>query len=319
MIHFIFFHCFLYLLTQEESFDSYEQDIPGTVYAIPMVPVSGGSFLMGNDDPNHPEEGPAHEINISDFWIGNYEITWDQYESFVFERADATIVLSDDIRNKFGIDGISGATTPYEDMSFGMGKEGFPATNMTQYAALMFCKWLTAKTGIFYRLPTEAEWEYACRAGSRTDYFFGDDESDLHEYASYRKNSGVEYSEPGIRKPNQYGLHDMLGNVAEWTMDQYSMDFYSESSGKTDPWLKPDKLYPRVVRGGSWKDKAEYCRCSSRKPSEPGWKRRDPQFPKSKWWHTNAPFVGFRIVRPYKVPPAKEIREFWLEPIDDYE
>lgn len=318
MIYFIYLHCFLYLFTPEESFVSYEQRIPGTAYSIVMVPVSGGSFLMGNDDPLHPEEGPVHEVTVSDFWIGKYEITWDQYEAFVYEKAGASTVISDDIRNKFGIDGISGATTPYEDMSFGMGKEAFPATNMTQYAALMFCKWLTAKTGIFYRLPTEAEWEYACRAGSRTDYFFGDKESGLPEYASYRKNSGVEYSEPGLKMPNPNGLYDILGNVAEWTMDQYSTDFYSGSSGNTDPWLKPVKLYPRVLRGGSWRDNAENCKCSSRKPSEPRWKRRDPQFPKSRWWHTNAPFVGFRIVRPKNVPDAEALRIFWLEPIDDY-
>lgn len=307
------FYIFLLLDTKNPDFSPYKQPIINTNDGISLAPVTGGSFLMGNDDPDHPNESPVHKVTVGDFWIGQYEITWPQYEAFVFNKAE--IPIGEDLR-ELGIDGLSGATTPYTDMSFGMGKDGFPAVNMTQYGAQMFCKWLSAQSGIFYRLPTEAEWEYACRAGAKSTYYF--DQEELRQYAFFQENAAGGYKKVGRLKPNAFELYDMLGNVAEWTLDQYSKEFYSNSVGANDPWLEPLKLYPRTVRGGSWKEAAGDCQCTSRKPSKANWKLRDPQFPKSRWWHTNAPFVGFRIVRPRETPPREEIKKFWLEPMDDY-
>lgn len=317
MLHFISYLPLIFQVMTQPDFISYNQEIPGISYAMEMVPVKGGTYFMGSDDPEHPDEAPVHEVRVDAFWMAAYEISWDQYEAFIYERKNPTTSVSDQQLTILGIDGLSGASSPYTDMSLGMGKDGFPATNMTQYAAIEFCKWLTSKTGIFYRLPTEAEWEYACRTGSSSDFYFEGIEN-IDDYAWYKKNSGVNYMEIGKLKPNDFGLYDMLGNVSEWTMDQYSSDFFSDLAEWHNPWLIPTELYPRTVRGGSWKDKADQCKCTSRKPSKPNWKRRDPQFPKSRWWHTNAAFIGIRIIRPYKVPSTEEIKKFWLEPMDDY-
>jgi formylglycine-generating enzyme required for sulfatase activity len=202
-------------------------------------------------------------------------------------------------------------------MSFGMGKDGFPAVNVTQHAALQYARWLSAKTGRFYRLPTEAEWEYACRAGTDTPWSFGAAATTAGNYAIYQDNSEDRYAQTGSRKPNPWRLYDMHGNVAEWTMDQFAPDFYA-SSGRDNPWNRPIELYPRVARGGSWLDPIEQLRCAARRPSATNWKERDPQIPKSQWWLTNAPFVGFRLISPRVQPSADEIARYWLEAIEDY-
>ncbi|MBT8183795.1 MAG: formylglycine-generating enzyme family protein, partial [Eudoraea sp.] len=197
---------------------------------------------------------------------------------------------------------------------------GYPVVNITEYAALTFCKWLSAKTGKFYRLPTEAEWEYACRAGSTGYYSFGKDSTKLGEYAWYKVNSNNKYQKVGTKKPNAFGLFDMHGNVAEWTMDQYREEGYPDRGETltTNPWVKPTELYPRAVRGGSWQDDAGALGAASRTGSRAAWKRIDPQIPKSRWWFTNASHVGFRIIRPWNTPSKEEIEKYWLEAIDDY-
>ena len=198
-------------------------------------------------------------------------------------------------------------------MSFGMGVEGYPAICMTQLAAVKFCEWLSAMTGNFYRLPTEAEWEYACRAGTKTAYSFGDTSSNLDIYAWHEGNSGGAYHKVGQKEPNPWGLYDMHGNVSEWTLDKYVPAVYKARKNKTvsNPLEKPTKTYPRVVRGGAWSDKAFRLRSATRRPSSKKWKKRDPQIPKSLWWHTDAPFVGFRIVRPMKTPTPDEQQTYW--------
>ena len=210
------------------------------------------------------------------------------------------------------VDAVSGATMPYVEMSFGMGTDGYPAISMTQLAAVKFCEWLSAMTGKFYRLPTEAEWEYACRAGSEEAYSFGEDLSELKDYAWYSDNSNEKYQKVGQKKPNSWGLHDMHGNVAEWTLDQYIPTAYKKRKKDVDnPYEAPSKTYPRVVRGGSWMDKPKRLRSSSRRPSSKKWKRRDPQIPKSLWWHTDAQFLGFRIVRPLEIPSEEIQKKYW--------
>ncbi len=311
---FAFIFC-LVLPVPQEKFTAYSEPVPGTEIAMDMVPVKGGTFTMGARDGeagSESDEFPKHEVRVDDFWMGRYEVTWEQYEEFVFRQGDEHMLANKDL----AIDGVSSATSPYVDMSNGMGKSGYPAIGMTQYAAVMFCKWLSAKTGHFYRLPTEAEWEYACRAGSDAAYSGGNEEQ-LSQNAVYAANSNYVYARVGSKSPNAYGIYDMSGNVSEWTMDQYAEDYY-ENSDTNNPWNKPQTLYPRVVRGGNYKDDASECRCASRSFSKSAWKRLDPQIPKSRWWHTNAFYVGFRVVRPRIQPSPEEIATYWLEPIEDY-
>lgn len=300
------------------SFSAYTQTIPGSDVSFDMVPIPGGLFTMGSsqDEPNRKEdEEPVHSVELSPFWMGRHEITWEEFELFVYPEMskETTQHLA-----SAEIDGVTQPTPPFVDMSFGMGKKGYPAINMTQYAALSYCKWLTALTGDFYRLPTEAEWEYASRAGTTTAYSFGDDPTMLDEYAWYFENSDGAYQKVGTKKTNPWGLHDMHGNVAEWTLDEYLPAYPGqEKDVKKDPWVKPSKLYPHVVRGGSWDDDPEDLRSAARRASHPNWKQRDPQIPKSNWWMTDASFLGFRIVRPLNPPSAEEIATYFNEPIPD--
>ncbi len=302
---------------QKKPFNAYKQKISGTDLTVSMLPIPGGNFSMGSpgtEKGRSADEGPVHKVEIAPFWMAEVEITWDLYQLFMSREIDqAKNNGPKGNETHLDVDAVSGATTPYVEMSFGMGTEGYPAISMTQYAASKFCEWLSAKTGNFYRLPTEAEWEYACRAGSQTVYSFGNDISQLEAYAWYSKNSQSKYQKVGQKKPNAWGLRDMHGNVAEWTLDAYDANIYDERNGdKTEnPFIKPMKTYPRVVRGGSWKDGPEKLRNASRQYSEKRWKMRDPQIPKSIWWHTDAQFVGFRIVRPYNTPSEKEQKVYW--------
>lgn len=308
----------------QSNFSPYSRELTETV-SIELVPVAGGTFLMGSpasEAGRSEDEGPQQQVSVDSFWMGKYEVTWDQYELF------SEYVLNDldeDIASAAGkveisSDAISIPTPPYVDMSFGMGKSGYPAISMTHYAAVMFTKWLTAKTGEFYRLPTEAEWEYACRAGSESAYYYGEHSDELDQYAWHDQNSDRSYNRVGTKTPNAFGLHDMAGNIAEWTMDQYHEDYYDRLSadGAENPWFRPTELYPRSVRGGSWRDSEEEQRCAMRRGSLKRWKQLDPQMPKSLWWHTNAPFLGFRIVRPLEAPPEEEIQQYWIEAMNDY-
>ena len=151
------------------------------------------------------------------FWMQAHEVTWDEYRLFMFATQGGEIAHKDEL-----VDAVSRPTKPYVEMSFGMGIDGFPAISMTQHAANKYAEWLSARTGEFYRLPTEAEWEYACRAGTTTEFHFGDDASQLGDYAWYAANSEGKYQKVGTKKPNAWGLYDMLGNVMEWTLDQYA-------------------------------------------------------------------------------------------------
>src|SRR5882757_7704481 len=209
----------LLLSAQRDSLKPYTQDIPGADTKIGMVAIQGGTFTMGSPEKEkgrRADEGPSHKVRIAPFYMSQYEVQWDVYELFVYKDYDPT--KNSDTTDR-EVDAVTRPTKPYLDMTFGMGKEGYPAIGMTQYNAIQFCKWLYSRTGVFYRLPTEAEWEYACRAGSTTAYSFGNDPKKLDEYAWYRSNSNEKTHPVGTKKPNAWGLYDMEGNVAEWTMD----------------------------------------------------------------------------------------------------
>ncbi|MBE7171103.1 MAG: SUMF1/EgtB/PvdO family nonheme iron enzyme [Williamsia sp.] len=298
-----------------DAFSAYAQQLPGTELKFNMVPIKGGAFTMGSnagEKNRKADEGPAREITVSSFWMGATEVTYDEYDAF-FKDESVT-------RNQPAPDAVTRPSPPYIDLTLGMGKQGgFPANSMSQYGALMYCKWLYKKTGIFYRLPTEAEWEYACRAGSKTAYPFANDTAGLSKYAWYKNNSENKYHKTGLKQPNQWGLYDMMGNVAEWTLDQYDENYFKkEETGAKDPLIKPATRHPRTLKGGNFSDDAASLRSASRLPSTPDWNRRDPQIPRSRWWNADAPFIGFRLARPAVKPSEEEINQFFSTYLDKY-
>jgi formylglycine-generating enzyme required for sulfatase activity len=300
----------------EAQMKTYTNTVPGSRTPYTMVAIRSGEFLMGSptaEAGRGDDEGPQHKVKISPFWMGQCEVTWNEYEMFMFpdqERKFKDEIATDPYVDKIS-DAVARPTKPYVEMSFGMGKDGYPAISMTQHAANKYCEWLSAKTGEFYRLPTEAEWEYACRAGTTSAYFFGNDASQLGQYAWFEKNSDFKYQKVGRKKPNPWGLYDMHGNVAEWCLDQYYPNFEKLLSMVQDPWEKQTTPYPQVARGGSWDDTADKLRSSARRGSDKSWKQQDPQLPKSIWFLTDAQFIGFRIVRPLKIPSADEMQRYW--------
>ncbi len=280
---------------QPARMEAYKAAIPGSGVFYEMVPIPGGGFSMGTpeSEPGHrKDESPVHQVIVEPFWMQKFEVSWDEYRLFMFSENQADPL----------VDAVSHPTRPYVEMSFGMGINGFPAISMTQHAANKYAQWLSAKTGHFYRLPSEAEWEYACRAGTAAS------PAALGESAWFADNSNGKYQKVGTRKPNAWGLHDMLGNVMEWTLDQYRP--YSAGPASM-PWVKARAPYPHAVRGGSWNDDAEKCRCGARVASDSSWKMQDPQLPKSIWYHTDAQWLGFRLVRPLRVPPAAGMQAYW--------
>jgi formylglycine-generating enzyme required for sulfatase activity len=324
---FVVVSLFLPLLTRAQAdFKSYTQKIPGSSQTYDLVPIPAGEFMMGSpasEKGRSDDEGPQHKVKVEAFWMGKYEVTWDLYDLFAFRNMEVEMAVRfpDPTNSVAKTDASTRPSPPYVDMSFGMGRAGYPAINMTQYSAIHFCKWLYDKTGIFYRLPTEAEWEYAARAGTKTAYSFGNDPAKLGEYAWYKDNSDGAYKPIGKKKPNPWGLHDIHGNVMEWTLDQYYADYYArKAKGEVKEAFAPvTELYPNAVRGGSWDDEASVARSAARVPSSPDWKILDPQLPKSEWWLTSASFVGLRLVRPLKVPSKEEIEKYYNPPlIEDY-
>lgn len=292
----------------EADMKPYTQSIPGTELKFNMVPIPGGDFLMGSPESEadrEEDEGPQHKVKIAPFWMGTHEVTWDEFDQFCFsldlkKKAREGVNLENQPETEKKADAVTRPTPPYADMTFGYGHKNQPAICMTHHAAMEYTRWLSEKTGLTYRLPTEAEWEYACRAGTTTAYFFGDDPEGLEEYAWYVENA--EKPQPvGKKKPSPWGLYDIHGNVSEWCLDFYIPDFYKQFAGKTavGPFAPPTaEEYPYVARGGNWDDDPENLRSAARLASDREWSVQDPQRPQSIWWHTDAHFIGFRVVRP---------------------
>jgi formylglycine-generating enzyme required for sulfatase activity len=282
---------------------SYTEKISDDV-SFDMVPIPGGAFDMGSpktEKGRGDDEGPQHPVKIAPFWMGKCEVTWDEFDAF---RAAEGVKKPEENekRLKDNADAVTGPTPTYVDSHYNFGGGQQACIAITHHAAMEYCYWLSKKTGKTYRLPTEAEWEYACRAGTKTAFFFGDDPKQLDEYAWYSANSDDQPHKVGLKKPNPWGLYDMIGNVAEWCLDSYQKDAYSKfplDKPTLGPVILPTAARtPNVTRGGSWADEAPMCRSAARRPSEKSWYKQDPQRPQSIWWLTDADFVGFRIVRP---------------------
>ncbi len=312
--------------TSEAEMKPYDETLPtsvaGETISFKMIPIKGGTFTMGSEKGDK-DETPTVEMTVAPFWMEEHETTWEEFQLFALAYLSkahnaGTVEASD--RDKVA-DAMAMPTAPYSigTISYDKsGKKGYPASGMTRYAAQMYCKWLTAITGRYYRLPTEAEWEYACRAGSTTEFSFGDDEASLDEYGWFLGNSTDGYSEVMKKKPNEWGLYDMHGNVCEWVLDDYDKKAYKDfADGKVaEGFVKAKKaksvykMFDEIARGGSCAHEAADCRSARRIVSTKDWKKQDPQFPQSIWWVTDAPFVGFRVVRPLAVPTAEEAASY---------
>lgn len=297
-----------------QSGDIREIDIPGTPVSFQLTYVPAGSWSIGSpesEEGREADEGPATVVELGAYWIGRFEVTDDAFSIFRFPDRDAdTTAVPGAV---YRVDAVSRPSPPYEDPAFGMGGTGKPAVGMTQWGALHYAKWLTEKTGVFFRLPTEAEWETACRAGTnRVGETVAPQLTDPSEIGWFEENSRLELQAVGSKRPNAWQIHDMLGNASEWMLDEYVTDYHAQVADQTDPWIQPSRLHPRTVRGGAYDDPADALRCGARLESTTDWKRRDPQIPKSFWWNTDSPFLGFRLVAPAEAPSPEEQAAFWV-------
>ena len=302
------------------AFENFIETIPGTAASISMVAIPGGEFNMGSPagEPFRKEdEGPQKKVRVSDFFMGEIEVTWDQFWAFYSEtmsegRTPPAVIYANNSRED--IDAVSGPTPPFglPDQGWGMGSR--PAITMTHYSAQTFCQWLSLKTGRKYRLPTEAEWEYAARGGTDTPYFFEGnpkklsnegflknifkpDTTGIYSYTVYANNSSNKTKMPEDVKANPFGLKNMLGNVMEYCEDWYAEDAYkSITDGELDP-KGPEAGKEHVVRGGHYNSDAADLRSAARSHTDHDkWLRTDPQNPKSIWWYSDIKGIGFRVV-----------------------
>ncbi|MCL2711240.1 MAG: formylglycine-generating enzyme family protein [Planctomycetaceae bacterium] len=316
----------------EAEMKNYTDKIPGTELVFTMVAIKGGKFMMGSpatEKGRKADEGPQVEVEVQPFWMAETETTWKHFEQFALRSLSRNRTGTDSLSAGERIaDAMASPTNPWEIGKIShdnAGKVGYPASGMTLYCAQAYCKWLSALTGRYYRLPTEAEWEYACRAGTTTMYSFGDDEDDLEDYAWWFDNSDGRSQVVKTKKPNAWGLYDMHGNLSEWVLEQYAVDTYANRQPGT--FATPVRL-PKsglgderadagnIARGGNCEDdRAADLRSARRLVSDGAWKAQDPQFPRSIWWSTDAPFVGFRVVRPLNTPKTEaEIQPYELDP-----
>ena len=301
------------------SFETFTEFIPNTSVSFKMIAVEGGEFQMGspeNEQLRDTDEGPVRTVKVSPFFMGEVEVTWDGYWTFYSQtmsegRLDPETVYANNLSNT---DAISGPTPPFGNPGQGWGSGDRPAITMSHYAARTYCQWLSKVTGKNYRLPTEAEWEYACRAGTNTPYFFegdpkrfsseglrnrifGADTVHISGHTVYSINSGGKTQEPSNIKANPFGLRNMAGNVFEFCSDLYSANAYAQTeSNITDP-KGPDSGTEHVIRGGSYMSEAADLRSAARTSTETeAWLKTDCQLPKSIWWYSDMKGIGFRVV-----------------------
>lgn len=303
------------------EFRNFKEFIPDSPVSFNMIAIPGGTFKMGSpvDEAFRKEnEGPVREVEITPFFMAEIEVTWNEYLAFYAQTAkEGRSTDTEGLRNTktSETDAISGATPPYgqPDQGWGMGMR--PAISFSFHAAETYCKWLSSVTGKSYRLPTEAEWEYSCRAGTTGPYFFGgdprkfektgimaklskNDTAVINSYVIFKGNSPAKTQTPERVMSNPFGLKNMGGNVAEFCSDWYQADTYSKyPEGIVKDPKGPDEGTEHVIRGGSFLSTADDLRSASRDYTRTvSWLQTDPQIPKSIWWYSDCFHVGFRVV-----------------------
>jgi sulfatase modifying factor 1 len=273
----------------------------GEKISFDMVLIPAGNFQMGsppNEAGRKDDEGPQHEVHIDNFYLCTKEVTIELFMAYYQETVSAKrdFITAQEQNQTEDVDAITGPTPVYGDMTMGYENQ-HPAMGMTWHNAVTFCRWLSKNTGKEYRLPTEAEWEFACRAGKTDAYGCVSDPEKLKEFAWYDATADSETSAVGKKKPNAWGLYDMLGNVREWVYDFYSPDAYKQAAAK-GPAINPkgpETGQVHVARGGDYSCPPEELRCAARAFEEKWWRSGDPQIPKSKWWLPEMDIIGFRV------------------------
>jgi sulfatase modifying factor 1 len=305
--------------TTVSAFENFTEQIPGTSVSFNLIAVNGGEFKMGSPD-NEPfrkgDEGPLRDVKVSSFFMGEVEVSWDEFWTFYSQTMSEGRLAPETVyaNNKSDLDAISGPTPPFGNPGQGWGSGDRPAITMSHYAALTYCQWLSRETGKTYRLPTEAEWEYACRAGTESPYFFegdpkrfsseglrnrifGTDTTHINSHVVYTLNSMGKTQEPSFTIPNSFGLRNMVGNVYEYCSDWYSADAYSNTGSSVSNPKGPDSGAERVIRGGAYNSEAGDLRSAARaSTSNEAWLKTDCQQPKSIWWYSDMKGIGFRVV-----------------------
>ncbi len=300
------------------SHENYTETIPGTTISFNMKAIPGGSFKIGsleNEQMRKPDEGPQKEVKLSPFFMAEIEVTWDAYLAFYSATAaEGRSTDTEGSRTEADVDALSGPTPPYgqPDQNWGLGNR--PAITMSYHSAETFCKWLTQVTGKTYRLPTEAEWEFAARAGTETPFFiegnpkdfgekgfigklFGKGSDEINNYITFSANSQLKTAEPENIEANPFGLKNMLGNAAEYCSDWYAEDAYQQlQDGITNP-KGPASGDEHVIRGGSFKSEIGEVRSAARDfTKSTAWMKTDPQMPKSIWCLSDCNYISFRVV-----------------------
>jgi len=225
---------------------------PAGTNATVMVRITGGRFIMGDKDEI---DAPLHEVVVSSFFIDKHLVTQEQFQSFMGANPSRWKGDKNPVEQLRWSDAVRFCNKRSE-------REGLQPCYDVKTLECNF-----EATG--YRLPTEAEWEYACRAGTRTAYFFGDGPAKLGDYAWFDKNSGGHPRPVGQKQPNPWGLYDMAGNVWEWCNDFYKVDYYQEAPRENPQ--GPNEGQNKVLRGGAWRFSADNCRSGYRYNESPGY------------------------------------------------
>jgi formylglycine-generating enzyme required for sulfatase activity len=233
-----------------------KESIGGTLVTFEMVPVPGGTVTV---------EGT--KVEVQPFLIGRTEVTWDMYDVFAHAL---------DSGGAGSVDATTRPSQPYGAPDYGWGHAGYPAISVTRQAAEAFCRWLSAKTGKAYRLPTEAEWVRAAELATA-----GQKAPAARDAITWHSGNANATTHPvATVKPDALGLFDLFGNAAEWVVPADSAHL--------------------VTRGGSFRDPLDATGPAARALQDSTWNERDPQLPKSRWWLSDGPFVGFRIASSVK-------------------